>query len=177
MMKNKFTFKSLSVADVPLMYQWFNLPHVQKFYSLRQWTEDQVLEKLKPYITGDKPVSGFIVLMNEKPIGYVQQYKISDYPWPNQNFSQAIIDNAAGMDLFIGDEKACGKGIGSQIINEFIKRKIWLQFQYCIVDPDIRNIAAIKCYEKLNFQSHTVIDSEDALGHPVKLNLMVLKRC
>jgi len=176
MMKNKLAFKSLSVADVPLMYQWFNLPHVQKFYSLRQWTENQVLEKLIPYITGDKPVSGFIVLLNEKPIGYVQQYKISDYLWPNHNLSQAIIDNAAGVDLFIGEEEACGKGIGSQIINEFIERKIWPQFQYCIVDPDIKNIAAIKCYEKLKFQSHAVIDSEDALGQPVKLNVMILKR-
>ncbi len=115
--------------------------------------------------------------MNEKPIGYVQQYKISDYPWPNQNLTQVIIDNAAGMDLFIADEKECGKGIGSQIINEFIESKIWPQFQYCIVDPDIKNIPAIKCYEKLNFQSHAVIDSEDALCHPVRLNLMILKRC
>lgn len=175
-MKNKFTFKPLSISDVTLMCQWFNLPHIQKFYSLRQWTEDQVLEKLKPYITGYKPVLGLIVLMNEKPIGYVQQYKISDYPWPNQNLPQAIIDNAAGMDLFIGDEGLIGRGIGSQIINEFIKSKIWSQFQYCIVDPDINNIAAIKCYGKLNFQSHSVIDSEDALGRPVKLNLMILKR-
>ena len=60
--------------------------------------------------------------------------------------------------------------------NEFIKSKIWPQFQYCIVDPDIKNIAAIKCYEKLNFQGHAVIDSEDALGQPVKLHLMILKR-
>ena len=86
-MKNKFIFKPLSFSDVPLMCQWFNLPHVQKFYSLRPWTEDEVLEKFQPYITGDKPVLGFIVLMNEKPIGYIQQYKIRDYPWPNQKLS------------------------------------------------------------------------------------------
>jgi len=175
-MENNFTFKPLASSDISLMYEWFNLPHVQKFYSLRQWTKEEVLEKLKPYITGDKPVLGFIVLMNEKPIGYVQQYKISDYPWPNKNFSQAILDNAAGMDLFIGDEELIGKNIGSKVMKTFIENKMWIQFQYCIVDPDIRNIAAIKCYEKLNFQSHAVIDSEDALGQPVKLNLMILKR-
>lgn len=92
-MKNKFTFKPLSFADVPLMYRWFNLPHVQKFYSLREWAEKEVLEKLKLYITGEKPVSGFIVLMDENPIGYVQQYKISeqyevgDYSWLDQGLS------------------------------------------------------------------------------------------
>jgi aminoglycoside 6'-N-acetyltransferase len=181
-MKNKFTFKPLSFSDVPLMCQWYNLPHVQKFYSLRQWTEKEVLEKLKLHITGEKPVLGFIVLMGEDPIGYVQQYKISeqyevsDYFWLDQNLSQAIVNNAAGMDLFIGDEKFIGKGIGSAIIKAFIESKIWSQFQYCVVDPDVRNISAIKCYEQLNFQDHAVIDTENELGQPVKLNLMILKR-
>jgi len=174
-MENNFTFKPLSFSDILLMYQWFNLSHVQRFYSLRQWTEEQVLEKLKPYITGDKPVLGFIVLMNKNPIGYIQQCKISDYPWPNQDFSQEIIDHATGIDIFIGEEKLIGRGVGYQIIKTFIKNKVWPQFRYCIVDPDINNIAAIKCYEKLNFQSHAVIETKDALERPVKLKLMVLK--
>jgi RimJ/RimL family protein N-acetyltransferase len=175
-MVNKFKFRSLTFSDVPLMHQWFNLPHVQKFYSLRMWTETEVFDKLKPYINGDKPVLGFIVLMNEKPVGYIQQFKIMDYPWPNQNLSEEIINNAVGMDIFIGDETLVGKGFGGKMIVGFIETKIWPEFQYCIVDPDTRNTAAIRCYEKLNFQSHAVINSKDALGQLVKLNLMILKR-
>lgn len=175
-MLNTFSFRSLELSDVPLMCQWFNLPHVMEFYSLRKWTEDEVLAKLRPYILGEKPVLGFIVLMNDMPIGYVQQYKVSDYPWPNQNLAEEIINNSAGMDLFIGDENLVGKGIGSQVIREFIENKIWSMFRYCIVDPDIRNIAAIRCYEKLNFQEHAVIDTEDALGRSTKLRLMIVKR-
>jgi len=180
-MKNKFIFRPLSFSDIPLMYNWFNQPHVQKFYSLRQWTEKEVLEKLKLYITGEKPVSGFIVLMGKDSIGYVQQYKISeqyeasDYSWLDQNLSQTVVNNAAGMDLFIGDKKFMGKGIGSEIIKAFIESKMWSQYQYCVVDPDIRNISAIKCYEKLNFQDHAVIDTENELGQSVKLKLMILK--
>lgn len=175
-MKNKFSFTPLSLSDVPLMHQWFNLPHVQKSYSLRKWTETEVLDKLKPYINGDKPVLGFIILMNEKPIGYVQQYKISDYPWPNQNLPEEILNNAAGMDLFIGDERLIGKGIGGQIVQAFIENKIWPEFQYCVVDPDIKNIAAIRCYEKLNFRNHAIIETKDALDQPATLRLMMLKR-
>jgi len=180
--ENKLTFKQLALSDIPLMYKWFNQPHVQEFYSLRQWTEEEVLEKLKPYIVGERPVIGFIVLMGEEPIGYVQQYKISeqyeanDYSWLDQNLSQKIVNNAAGMDLFIGDERLMGKGIGSEIIKAFIEGKMWSQFQYCVVDPDVRNIPAIKCYEKLNFQHHAVIDTQNELGQSVQLKLMVLKR-
>jgi RimJ/RimL family protein N-acetyltransferase len=42
--------------------------------------------------------------------------------------------------------------------------------------PHVRNIPAIKCYEKLNFQDHAVIDTENELGQPIKLKLMILKR-
>ena len=94
------------------MFRWFNTPHVQKFYSLRPWTEDEVLVKLTPYISGDKPVSGFIVSLDENPIGYLQSYKVSDYPWPNQNLPEEIVKTAVGMDLFIGDEDFLGKGLG-----------------------------------------------------------------
>lgn len=171
--ENKFQFRPLSISDIPLMYHWFNLSHVMEFYSLRKWTENEVLEKLKPYISGEKLVSAFIVLMNEDPIGYVQQYKINDYPWPNQTLPEEIVNNAAGMDLFIGDESLLGKGIGKQMIQEFIENKIWPIFQYCIVDPDIRNINAIKCYEKLNFKEHSIIKTKDTLGAPVTLKLMI----
>ncbi|MDR3492132.1 MAG: GNAT family N-acetyltransferase [Gammaproteobacteria bacterium] len=174
-MGNKFSFRPLNLSDMPLMYQWFNSSHVMEFYSLRKWTENEVLEKHKPYILGEKPVLGFIVLMNEIPIGYVQQYKVSDYPWPNQNLSLEIVNNAAGMDLFIGDKHLVGKGLGSEVIQEFINDKIWPMFRYCIVDPDTRNVAAIRCYEKLNFQEHAVIDSKDALENAVTLKLMILK--
>lgn len=75
-MKNKIDFRAITFADIPLMLRWFNTPHVQEFYSLRPWTEDEVLVKLTPYISGDKPVSGFIVLLDENPIGYLQSYKV-----------------------------------------------------------------------------------------------------
>lgn len=68
------TFRPLMSFDIPLMHMWFNLPHVIKFYSLRNWTQQEVLTKLKPCITGERLISCFIVLMNQNPIGYIQQY-------------------------------------------------------------------------------------------------------
>lgn len=168
-------FRTIAFNDIPLMLQWFNTPHVQEFYSLRPWTENEVLAKLTPYILGDKPVSGFIVLLNGNPVGYVQSYPVRDYPWPNQNLAEEIVTRAMGMDLFIGNERLSGKGLGQHIIRTFLDTHVCPTYQYCIVDPDIRNVRAIKCYEKLGFKPHQIIDTEDALQHPVKLMLMVLK--
>ena len=174
MMKSKINFRSITFADIPLMLQWFNTPHVQEFYSLRSWTEDEVLAKLTPYISGDKPVSGFMVLLEENPIGYLQSYKVSDYPWRNQNLPEEIVKTAVGMDLFIGNKDFLGKGLGQRIIQTFIETQVCPQYQYCIVDPDTRNVSAIRCYERLKFKEHQIIDTEDALQRPAKLMLMIL---
>jgi RimJ/RimL family protein N-acetyltransferase len=157
------------------MFEWFNTPHVQKFYSLRSWTQEEVREKLTPYIAGEKPVSGFVISLDEHPIGYLQSYRVRDYPWPNQNLSKEIVKRAMGMDLLIGRQQLLGKGLGQQIIRTFIKTHVCPQYQYCIVDPDIKNLPAIRCYEKLKFKVHQVIDTQDALHRPTKLMLMILK--
>lgn len=175
-MKDVFSFRSLDFMDVPLVHRWFNLPHVQRFYSLRQWTEQEVVGKLEPYITGKQPVTGFIAMMNDIPIGYVQKYKVSDYPWPTLDLPGQIASNAAGMDLFIGDETLIGMGVGGKLIRSFLDEHIWPYFQYCIVDPDINNVAAIRCYENLHFQELVIIDSKDAVDNTVTLKLMILEQ-
>ncbi len=175
MNKSTIDFRKITFADIPLMFQWFNTPHVQEFYSLRSWTEDEVLAKLTPYISGDKPVSGFMILLDENPIGYLQSYNVSDYPWPNQNLPEGVVKTSVGMDLFIGSKDFLGKGFGQRIIQVFIETNVCPQYQYCIVDPDIRNLSAIRCYEKLQFQEHQVINTKDALQRPTKLMLMILR--
>lgn len=175
-MNNIFLFRPLDFSDIPLMHNWFNSPHVQKFYSLRPWTENEVLNKLKPYIEGSAPVKGYIVLMNNNPLGYMQYCKIRDYPWPNQDLSEDVINKAAGVDMFIGDEMLIGKGLGCKILKAFLHEVIWPEFEYCLMDPDITNTAAIRCYEKLDFKEHATLNSKDALDKPVTLKLMILQR-
>jgi RimJ/RimL family protein N-acetyltransferase len=157
------------------MHRWFNIPHVQQFYSLRIWSESEVVEKLTPYITGEKSVFGFIILLNHIPIGYVQYYRLIDFPWPEQDLSNDIIKSGAGLDFFIGDENFIGKGWGTKILTSILKEMIWPKFDYCIVDPDIRNEAMIHGNEKVGFKKHKIIHTEDALKRPVELVLMIKK--
>ena len=168
------SFHPLAFADIPLLFQWFNKPHVQQFYSLRSWTIGEVNDKLTPYILGEKPVYGFIAYLDKLPIGYIQTCRISDYPWPEQDFSDDVVQSAAGVDIFVGEESCLHQGFGAQIMHAFLNQYIWPQFQYCIVDPDVHNITAIRCYEKLHFTPHRVIATSDTLGHAVQLQLMIL---
>jgi aminoglycoside 6'-N-acetyltransferase len=67
-------------------------------------------------------------------------------------------------------------GLGPFILREALNQLIWPQFDYCIVDPDVKNIAMIRCNEKVGFKEHKIIQTEDALSQPQQLKLMILKK-
>jgi len=156
-----------------LIHKWFNEPHVQKFYSLRNWSEQEVLDKLQPTIDSTKAISAFIIFYNDNPIGYIQCYKVSDFPWPMQDLSDEQSHQGAGLDLFIGDPYYVGKGLGKNLLNQFLIEKIWPHFKYCVVDPDERNTTSKQLFEKCGFKLHKKIPYKDALGKPVTLCLMI----
>ena len=166
------SFRPLSRSDIPLLHRWFNTPHVQTFYSLRDWTEQEVLAKLTPYIERQKPIFGLIAEHDGQPVGYCQYCLVKDFPWPGQNFEKKVIDSAAGLDFFIGEANLLRQGLGQSIIREFLEKVLWPRFQYCIVDPDIRNEASVKLFEKCGFLAHQIINTQDTLGRPANLCLM-----
>jgi GrpB-like predicted nucleotidyltransferase (UPF0157 family) len=173
--KKLITFTSLSKVDFPLVYNWFNEPHVQEFYSLRSWTLDEVTKKLAPYIDGSKKVNGFICHIDKKAIGYIQYYNLADYPIPDQDIAQDVVIKAAGIDFFIGDKGFLKKGLAGIILEEFLHQQIWPHYQYCIVDPDIRNQRSIDFFAKHGFKKHKIIVTKDVLQREVKLQLMIRK--
>ncbi|HAT8252213.1 TPA: GNAT family N-acetyltransferase, partial [Legionella pneumophila] len=57
----------------------------------------------------------------------------------------------AGIDLFIAESEGRGRGLGVELINRFID-KFLTRFKAVVVDPDVNNQQAIRCYEKAGFQ-------------------------
>lgn len=169
-------FESLKELHFELILRWFNKPHVQAFYSLRNWTYEEVYKKLEPYVRGETQINCFVIYLENHPIGYIQSYSLKDHPWENQDLSEEIIQEAAGFDLFIGEENYLKKGMGSQIIECFLKERIWPNYQCCFVDPDTRNKASIRVFQKCGFVEHKPIHCQNALKQPVTLKLMMRKR-
>jgi RimJ/RimL family protein N-acetyltransferase len=167
------SFSELHSDHFSLMYDWFNKPHVQIFYSLRNWTKEEVFQKLLPYIAFDKGVHGFVTAADKHLIGYIQYYPIALHSWPEQDLPQHIINTAAGVDLFIGEESYIGQGWGTEIMNVFCQTVLSKKYRYCVVDPDVRNLASLRMFAKCGFCPHKTVNSRDALGNEVKLQLML----
>ena len=172
----EISFEPLNENHFSLIHRWFNALHIQAFYSLRPWTIEEVRQKLIPYIEGVGKMKCYIISIDKTPIGYIQCYPVKNHPWDSQNLTDEVIQDSAGLDLFIGEKEFIGKGLSSQILDAFLKSHIWSHYRYCLADPDVRNAASVRLFKKCGFQEYQKIDSKDALQRPVTLQLFIKRR-
>lgn len=146
-------FRSMQADDLPRMQLWYNAPHILAWYSFRPHTLAEVQAKYVPYIRGDVPIRAFMIYFNESPIGFIQTYRIADYPEYQEQISAE--PGAAGLDVFIGEAKYLHRGLGALIVRTFLRQVVFTQAwaTCCLVDPFQRNQAALRAYAKAGFQT------------------------
>jgi RimJ/RimL family protein N-acetyltransferase len=147
-----FTFTKLTQNDWSLLLQWFKEPHVEKWWPTPEENElmEYFLEKIR-----SKNTFGFVVLLDEKPIGYIQYYYIDRSKVESGSLLPSLPDETTiGIDQFIGDPNYLHKGYGTQFIKQFIAELpiIEPEITTIILDPNPENLAAIRCYEKVGFE-------------------------
>jgi RimJ/RimL family protein N-acetyltransferase len=133
------------------MHRWLQLPHVRRWWSKRE-TYREVVEYYLPAIQGLKPTDLYVVLLDDKPIGFIQTYLLADYP-----HDAAVVgaeDGAAGVDLFIADGDLIGQGIGSEMLRRFVSEIVFASpsVHHCIADPEAENVASVRAFEKAGFR-------------------------
>jgi len=147
---SRFDFKPVDKEDLPLLYTWFELPHVKQWWPTPEEHEDFFGAFLERVRTGLRDVC--LVFCDGKPIGYIQSYSVDitvDTWLPALPGTGTII----GLDQFIGEPDYLYKGFGTLFIKEFIKRLIAQEKDVrVIVDPEPENVVAIRCYEKVGFK-------------------------
>lgn len=124
---------------------------------MREWWNDhstlpEVAGHYGPAIDGDDPSDHYVVLLDDRQIGFVETYLISDYPdW------EATIDagpGAVGVDLFIADPELTGQGLGTELLRQFVATIAFARPEatHCIADPDAENVASVRAFEKAGFR-------------------------
>lgn len=58
----------------------------------------------------------------------------------------------ATLDIFIGEEQFIGNGLGTIVINKFLKKFILKKFKACFVDVEAVNTLAVKAYKNNGFK-------------------------
>ena len=114
------SFEPLCEADLPTLATWLSRPHVERW-----WREPcdlaSVEERYRPLVDGSDPTDGFVVLLQGRPIGFAQSYRIDDDPEWRACVQQLVGDTAGvGIDYLIGDADLVGRGIGRRMIAAFV---------------------------------------------------------
>lgn len=151
-MHMNISFKKFLLEDVPLYYQWADKPHVKNVWFKEGY---QPKEYILGKIEGNGIEYPYIILVDNKPIGHIQYWDIHarDIIAKNEiDYFTGSPEGTYGIDLFIGEEEYLGKGVGTATILAFTK----FLFDECnakkiVIDPDVSNVAAIRCYEKAGF--------------------------
>ena len=115
---------------------------------------DDELDKYRRRIKGvdDDPTLIFCIRHRGRPIGFIQSYRIDDYD--DYGKALALDVPAAGIDLFIGEPDLVGKGHGPALIRAFLRDVVFKTYDVaeCVIGPSIKNLSAIRAYEKAGFR-------------------------
>jgi aminoglycoside 6'-N-acetyltransferase len=139
-----YQFRPAETADLPLLMRWLAAPHVATWWGDAASDLAEIEEAV-----GDPRVDTFIVLCDNRPIGYQQSYDPHD--WDGHPFADQP-RGTRGIDQFIGEADMLGRGHGSAFVRAFIERLFAAGAQRVLTDPDPANARAVRAYAKAGFR-------------------------
>lgn len=152
------------------LYKWCQNDFVYEWFEQRKLTLDEIIKKYQNKLEKKKQ-NLFIITCDNKDIGLVQIYKFEkDINLEELNKYKNIYE----FDIFIGEKKYLSKGIGKEITDKIngIIYNIY-NADAIILRPFKRNIRAIKCYEKCNFNLIKEYDGVDTLGNKEIISILL----
>ncbi|HKC92022.1 MAG TPA: GNAT family N-acetyltransferase, partial [Candidatus Limnocylindria bacterium] len=140
--------------DLTLVRRWLLQPHVKRWWDdgVKTPYPDASIEDYREAIQGKDPTYHYLALIDSRPIGMLQHYRIGDDP--EYAAALALGEDAIGVDLFIGELDLIGRGHGPVMLRQFL-REIAFPFhgiEVCVIGPSVKNLAAIRAYEKAGFR-------------------------
>lgn len=167
------TFRPMQREDFSLVAGWLRQPHVAEWWH-ESPDPDFFERKYGPRVDGTDSTRMFVIRLDAVAIGLIQTYRVGDSP----DYEAAVaVEDAAGIDLLIGDPSAVGRGLGAVVIRQFVDEIVFPLFPEvlrCIASPSVRNLRSQRAFEKAGFLA--VRDAE-VPGESDPERVMVLERC
>jgi aminoglycoside 6'-N-acetyltransferase len=147
----KMEFQPLTQTDLPLLHTWLNQEHLRAHYQKEPITLEAVVQKYSPRIHGEVPTFCHIAVVNGRPIGKIQCYRVANYP----DYAAEIgVSEGISVDLFIGDPFFLGKGFGKAMLRQYLKLAFakFPNERHCYICHDVNNKTALSCSKSAGFQ-------------------------
>ena len=134
--------------DLPLLCDWLNRPHLRQFYQKAPTTLDAVRERYWDKLRGQEPTHAHLALLDGKPFGYLQCYRIAD--WPDYA-AEIDVTDGVGLDYYIAEPELIGRGLGRAMLAAYLDGVVFPLF--------LGETRCVVCYETANAASGGVLES------------------
>ena len=154
------------------IYKWCQNKEIYEWFEQRKLSLEEITNKYRNKLLSKKQ-DLFIIECDNKDIGYTQIYRFdNDIKVDELNNYQNIYE----FDLFIGEGDYLSKGIGKLVI-DYLTNYIYSNYHAdsIILRPFKRNIRAIKCYQKCNYNIINEHIGNDTQGNK-EIILVLLNR-
>ena len=119
--RRDLAIRSMTAEDLPMMTRWRNEPHVLRWWQLdgdpAPWTLEDIRREYEPSLRGADPMRLGIIEVGERPVGFLQWFRWADEAEAAAEMGTPDDGGAFGVDIFIGEADAVGKGVGSGAID------------------------------------------------------------
>ena len=149
----RLSFRAMRPSDLDLMHRWLNTPHVRRWWYDEGTSRREIETQYLPRIEGRDAAKPFVILYGERPIGYVQSYRISTED--DEEYANLVdVEDSAGVDLFIGEAEYLYRGLGQHVIQGFLSKHVFSdpRIETSVIGPEPENAAAIRACEKAGFR-------------------------
>jgi len=150
-MTDPIAYRPLAEADLPLMADWLNRPHLRAFYQRAPISLAAVAAKYGPRIRREVPTQSWLAVLAETPFGYLQCYRLAD--WPDWRATVGV-DHGVSIDLFIGEPSLIGRGIGRRMLSGYVEQVAFPQHpeeRLCWIGHELENVPARRCSAAAGF--------------------------
>lgn len=152
--------RRLQHSDAPLLVKWLSDPRVLEFYEGRDRPHDLEMVRRRFILKRGNPVQGCIVEYQEKPIGYIQFYPVTEEE--RDKYGYPSTESVYGMDQFIGEPEYWDRGIGTLLVRAMTEHLLHSKrADRVAMDPEVWNRRAIRCYEKAGFKKVKLLSKHE----------------
>jgi aminoglycoside 6'-N-acetyltransferase len=143
--------RAMTRGDLPVVTRWRGHDHVRRWWSSDGGpTYDAVAARYGPRIDGLSATRMWVVEVNGRSVGFVQDYRIGAYP------DYAVLGpdpDAIGVDYAIGEPEWVGRGLGVRLLWAWMlrARSRFPEASAYFAAPDHRNAASLRILAKAGF--------------------------
>ena len=149
--KDELRIRLMNSTDFEIMVKWLNDENVLKYYEEPHSNLERVIKKFGPRVEGNHYVTPCIIEYKDKPIGYIQYYKVQKGSLERYGYTEN--ERIYGIDQFIEETHLWGKGIGTTMIQMMLNYLSTIKHASRVVlEVKKDNGRAISSYKKCGFK-------------------------